>query len=158
LLSARHFPKLPPIVDQNPLPVLLAEDDEDDLWLMLKALNKARLPHSPVVVRDGVEAIDYLAGHGVYADRERYPFPFLFLLDLSMPRKNGFEVLEWWRSEPRQQHLTTIVLTSSARREDIERAYRLDAVSYLCKPAELSDLTEMVERVLQFWSLVQRPP
>jgi CheY-like chemotaxis protein len=151
------FEKLCAPVDKNPLPVLLAEDDEDDLWLMLKALKKARLLHSPMVVRDGVEAIDYLAGNGIYADRAKYPFPFLFLLDLNMPRMNGFEVLEWWRSEPRPQHLTTIVLTSSARREDIERAYRLDAVSYLCKPTELSDLTEMVERVVQFWSLVQRP-
>ena len=144
-------------MDKNPLPVLLAEDSEDDLWLMLQALKKARLPQPPIVVRDGVEAIDYLAGNGVYADRNKYPFPFLFLLDLKMPRKDGFEVLEWWKSQPRTQHLTTIVLTSSVQRADIERAYELDAVSYLCKPTELADLTEMVERLLQYWTLVQRP-
>jgi CheY-like chemotaxis protein len=144
--------------NKNLLPVLLAEDNEDDLWLMLEALKNARLPHAPMVVRDGVEAIEYLGGLGQYADRTQFPFPFLLLLDLNMPRKNGFEVLEWWKSEPRQQHLTTIVLTSSVHRADIERAYRLDAVSYLCKPTELSDLTEMVDRLLQFWSLVQRPP
>ena len=124
---------------------------------MLQALKKARLPQPPVVVRDGVEAIDYLAGNGVYADRNKYPFPFLLLLDLKMPRKDGFEVLEWWKSQPRKQHLTTIVLTSSVQRADIERAYELDAVSYLCKPTELADLTEMVERLLQYWTLVQRP-
>jgi CheY-like chemotaxis protein len=145
-------------VDKNLLTVLLAEDSEDDLWLMLEALKNARLPQAPMVVRDGVEAIEYLAGHGKYADRAKYPFPFLFFLDLNMPRKNGFEVLEWWRREPREHHLTTIVLTSSVNRADIERAYRLDAVSYLCKPTELSDLNEMVDRLLQFWSLVQRPP
>ena len=144
-------------MDKNPLPVLLAEDSEDDLWLMLQALKKARLPQPPIEVRDGVEAIDYLAGNGVYADRNKYPFPFLFLLDLKMPRKDGFEVLEWWKSQPRTQHLTTIVLTSSVQRADIERAYELDAVSYLCKPTELADLTEMVERLLQYWTLVQRP-
>jgi CheY-like chemotaxis protein len=108
-----------------------------------------------MVVRNGAEAIDYLAGNGIYADRSKYPFPFVLLLDLKMPLKDGFEVLEWWNSQPHRQHLTIIVLTSSAHRADIERAYRLGATSYLCKPAELGDLTEMVERILQFWTIVQ---
>jgi CheY-like chemotaxis protein len=144
-------------MDLKPITILLAEDDDDDLMLMLNALRKAKLPGEPMVVRNGAEAIDYLAGNGIYSDRTRYPFPFVLLLDLKMPLKTGFEVLEWWRKEPRKQHLTTIVLTGSMHRGDIERAYNLGATSYLCKPAELADLTEMVERVLHYWSLVQRP-
>jgi CheY-like chemotaxis protein len=143
--------------DKFPLPILLAEDEDDDAFLLVKALKSAGLMNPPTIVHDGEEAIDYLAGRGIYADRARYPFPFLLLLDLKMPRKNGFEVLEWWRSQPRAQHLNTIVLTSSSLRQDIERAYELGAVSYLLKPAEISDLTELVARTLQYWRLVRQP-
>ena len=100
------------------------------------------------VVRDGAEAIDYLAGKVVYADRSLYPFPDLMLLDLSMPRRNGFEVLEWWKSARRPEHLTTIVLTGSPSREDVERAYKLGAASYLRKPAHLAEVIELARRVL----------
>jgi CheY-like chemotaxis protein len=143
--------------DVKPITILLAEDDEDDLWLMQEALARALLSNAPMVVRNGAEAINYLAGNGVYADRAKYPFPFVLLLDLKMPVKDGFEVMEWWKSENRRQHLTIIVLTSSVQRADIERAYRLGATSYLCKPAELEDLTEMVGRILQYWTFVQLP-
>jgi CheY-like chemotaxis protein len=143
------------MIEEKPITILLAEDNEDDLWLMQQALKRAHLPRPPMVVRNGAEAIEYLAGQGAYADRSQYPFPFVLLLDLKMPVKDGFEVMEWWRSQPRQQHLTIIVLTSSAYRTDIERAYALGATSYLCKPTELQDLSEMVGRILQYWAIVQ---
>lgn len=143
------------MIPEKSITILLAEDNEDDLWLMQQALRKACLPRPAMVVRDGEQAIDYLAGNGIYANRSEYPFPFVLLLDLKMPRRDGFEVLEWWRSEPRSQHLTIIVLTSSASRVDIERAYALGATSYLCKPSELADLSEMVGRILQYWAIVQ---
>jgi len=143
------------MIDQRPITILLAEDNEDDLWLMQQALKKAHLPKPPMVVRDGAETIDYLAGRGKYADRNQYPFPFVLLLDLKMPVKDGFEVMEWWRSQTRRRHLTIIVLTSPPYRADIERAYALGATSYLCKPTELHDLSEMVERILQYWAIVQ---
>ncbi len=143
------------MIPEIPITILLAEDNEDDLWLMQQALKKASLPRPAMVVRDGAEAINYLAGNGVYADRTQYPIPFVLLLDLKMPFKDGFDVLEWWRSEPRNQHLTIIVLTSSVSRVDIERAYSLGATSYLCKPSELADLSEMVSRILEYWKIVQ---
>jgi len=132
-------------------PILLAEDNQDDVWLWSEGLKAAGHEPGPFIVRDGVEAIDYLAGHGVYADRGLYPFPSLMLLDLSMPRRNGFEVLEWWKSAPHPRHLTIIVLTGSGMREDIERAYSLGAASYLMKPAHLPEVTEMARRALDFW-------
>lgn len=143
------------MIEEKPITILLAEDNEDDLWLMQQALKRAQFPRSPMIVRDGAEAIDYLAGHGKYADRSQYPFPFVLLLDLKMPVKDGFEVMEWWQSQTLRQHLTIIVLTSSVYRTDIERAYALGATSYLCKPTELQDLSEMVKRILQYWAIVQ---
>jgi CheY-like chemotaxis protein len=146
------------MISEKPITILLAEDNEDDLWLMQQALKKANLPRPAMVVRDGAQTIDYLAGNGIYADRSKYPFPFVLLLDLKMPQKDGFEVLEWWKSQSHPQHLTIIVLTSSAFRVDIERAYALGATSYLCKPSELEDLSEMIGRILQYWAIVQPSP
>jgi len=81
--------------------VLLAEDDADDVLLTQIAFQKARLANPLQVVRDGEEAIDYLKGEGKFADREKFPFPILLLLDLKMPRTHGFQVLEWLRKEPK---------------------------------------------------------
>ena len=138
------------------LPILLAEDNEDDVHIIQRGIEMARLP-PPTVVWDGVEAIDYLAGLGVYADRGQYPYPALILLDLTMPRKNGFEVLEWLKDEKRQRFPVVIVLTVSVSRADIDRAYRLGASSYLCKPSGLAGLNELAVKILQFWKLVKRP-
>ena len=143
--------------EQDPFPVLLVEDNEDDVWLLQKALKKAGLALQPIVVRDGAEAIDYLAGNGIYADRGVFPFPYLILLDLNLPRRTGIEVLEWWASEPRTLHPRIIVLTWSLLRSDIDRAYQLGVVSYLLKSGDNSQLAELIKRTLQFWSLSQRP-
>jgi len=80
--------------------ILLVEDDSNDVFLMERAFNKARLANPLKVVRDGEEAISYLLGEGIYADRAEYPMPFMILLDLKMPRLSGFEVLEWLESQP----------------------------------------------------------
>jgi CheY-like chemotaxis protein len=132
-------------------PVLLAEDNQDDVWLWVRALKGAGLEDFLFIVPDGAEAIAYLAGDGVYADRSRYPFPSLLLLDLSMPRRNGFDVLEWWGSAPRPQALSIIVLTGAGLRDDIERAYKLGAAYHVAKPAELEEVTVLARRALEFW-------
>ena len=80
--------------------ILLAEDDQNDVFFMQRAFSQARLLNPLKVVRDGEETIQYLQGEGVYADRVQYPFPVLLLLDLRMPRRNGFDVLEWLRQQP----------------------------------------------------------
>jgi len=110
-----------------------------------------------MVVRNGVETIDYLAGHGIYADRERYPFPYLLVLDLKMSRKNSKDVLDWWKDHRDGKPLNIVVLTSTPSSERIEKADRQGGVFYVRRPVKLSDTIEVVRRILAFWSLVERP-
>jgi CheY-like chemotaxis protein len=136
--------------------VLVAEDNMDDGLLLQMALKKAGLCRVPIVVRDGVDAINYLAGREIYADRTRFPFPNLMFLDLGLPRMNGFQVLEWWRTENHAERLCIIVLTASMVRSDLERAYQLGAFSFLRKPDEFRDLTQLMERTLESWLNIQK--
>src|SRR5437867_685752 len=114
--------------------VLLAEDDPDDVLLTQIAFERARLANPLAIIRDGEEAIAYLSGQGHFADRVRYPFPILLLLDLKMPKLDGFQVLEWLRSRDNMPHVPVAVMTSSDYDPDISPAYSLGADSYLIKP------------------------
>src|SRR5690348_7235194 len=116
--------------------ILLAEDDPNDVMLLQRAFQKAGLRDRLKIVRDGEQAIDYLAGRGEYADREQFPQPFMLLLDLKMPGTDGFEVLQWVRAESSLKRLLVVVLTSSNLQADVDRAYDLGANSYLVKPVE----------------------
>jgi CheY-like chemotaxis protein len=138
--------------------ILLAEDDPNDVLLIQRAFQKAGLEEILKVVRDGEEAIEYLSGHDAYADRERFPLPFLVLLDLKMPGTNGFEVLRWVRSEREFKRLLVVVLTSSNLQEDVDRAYELGANSYLVKPVEFAEMVNMIQRFEAYWSEINRQP
>ena len=124
--------------------ILVAEDNPDDFFLLKQAARKATVTSSLHAVCDGYEALAYLNGDGPYSDRIAYPWPDLLLLDLNMPRVNGFEVLEWLRKQPSRGRLIVYVLTSSCRIEDVRRAYDLGANSYVMKPARLDDLIAFV--------------
>src|SRR5437870_2600038 len=113
--------------------VLIAEDDPMDIFLLQRAFAAAGVPASLRFVRDGQEVLDYLGGEAGYADREAHPLPDLMLLDLKMPRLNGFDVLGWLRNRPGLKRLLVAVLTSSDHPEDINRAYDLGVNSYLLK-------------------------
>jgi CheY-like chemotaxis protein len=134
--------------------ILIAEDDENDLLLIRRAIRKARLLNPVQIVRDGEEALQYLAGEGRYADRTRYPHPFLVLLDLHMPKQNGFEVLRWIKSRPELQRLKVAVLTSSSDESDYTRAIELGAHSYFVKPGSLEEFTHLMVRIGGHWVLV----
>ena len=141
-----------------PKRVLIAEDDPSDVSLLQRAFNAAGVPASLHFVRDGQEAIDYLGGEANYADRTAYPLPDLMLLDLKMPRLNGFDVLQWLRQQPGLKRLLVTILTSSDQARDIDRAYDLGANSYLLKPHGSGELAELVQRVERYWlDLNQRP-
>ena len=124
--------------------ILLADDSEDDLSFMRHACQAAHFKASLQTVNDGEEAIAYLKGEGIYADRTKFPLPAVLLLDLNMPKLNGFEVLAWVRAQPVLKRLSIIVLTSSSRREDVERAFDVGASSYLVKPVAMAALIAMV--------------
>jgi CheY-like chemotaxis protein len=138
--------------------ILLADDDENDVLLIARALEKSRLANPIQVVHDGDEVIAYLSGEGKYADRARYPFPALLLLDLKMPRKSGFEVIRSIRANPAWKRLLIVVLTSSSLHPDINRAYELGANSYLVKPPNLGRLVEMLDQLQAYWLITNLRP
>jgi len=129
---------------------LLAEDDEGSVFLMKEAFAKAGVANPLRVVGDGDEVIAYLKGAPPYENRAEHPMPFALLLDLKMPRKDGFEVLEWVRNQPNLKRLIIIVLTSSNRSADADRAYALGANFYLTKPGPFNELVEMT-KCLRDW-------
>lgn len=135
----------------EPRTILYAEDERNDVYFLRRALKKAGSPHTLNAVCDGEEAIDYLTGEGPFADRARHPLPALILLDINMPKKSGFEVLEWIRQQPRFKSLPVLMLTSSSRSEDRETAGHLGADDYLLKPSDPRELIEIVKSLLERW-------
>ena len=138
--------------------VLVAEDDPGDVFLLQRAFTIAEIPTTLHFVRDGQEAIDYLDGKKRYADRQAFPLPDLLLLDLKMPKLNGFDVLNWVRQQPGLKRLLITVLTSSDQPQDINRAYDLGANSYLVKPHATEDLVALVQRLGRYWVDVNKTP
>ncbi|MEO5804636.1 MAG: response regulator [Verrucomicrobiota bacterium] len=137
--------------------ILLAEDNDDDAFLMTRAFRKAHLLNPLVRVKGGEEAVVYLRGEGEYADRQKFPIPFLLLLDLNMPRMNGFAVLEWARTQPQLKHMLIVILTSSTSEADINKAYKLGANSYLSKPGGFEELVQLLTRLHGYWLLTGNP-
>lgn len=143
----------------HPLNIIAVEDNLDDVFLLQQAFKKAGVSSSLQTVSDGVEALAYLKGEGVYNNRDKYPVPDLMLLDLNMPRLNGFEVLEWVRRESPCTRLVIHVLTTSSRAEDVQRAYDLRANSFVIKPTRMDELVAFVTALHQwhrFTALVSR--
>lgn len=131
--------------------ILLAEDREDDIRLIQKAFERGHIDNPLVVVRDGEQAINYLAGVGRFSDRATYPLPALLLLDLKMPGTDGFEVLTWVRTQPELRSLRVVVLTSSEEIRDVNRAYQLGATSFLVKPLDFENTVAMAETIKDYW-------
>jgi CheY-like chemotaxis protein len=127
--------------------ILIADDDADDIFLLQRAFSKAGINANLHFVRDGDEAIRYLQS----SDQQRNPTPDLLLLDLKMPRVDGFSVLQWLREQPGLKRLLVAVLTSSEARIDINRAYDLGANSYLVKPFGNDHLIKLVEYLQRYW-------
>ncbi|HXU74951.1 MAG TPA: response regulator [Methylomirabilota bacterium] len=127
--------------------VLIAEDDADDVFLLQRAFSKAGINANLQFASDGEEAIRYLLS----ADQQENPIPDLLLLDLKMPRVDGFTVLDWVRKQPGLKRLLVTVLTSSGARVDINRAYDLGANSYLLKPFSNENLVQLVGHLQAYW-------
>ena len=138
--------------------ILLADDSENDFLLMSHAFEKAGVKTQLKAVRNGEEAIAYLKGESDYSDRSIHPLPNVLLLDLNMPKKNGFEVLEWVRAQASFKHVPVVVLTASTRIEDVERAYELGANSFLVKPAGLHELVVMIRCLCEWLQFNHFPP
>ena len=135
--------------------ILLVEDNEDDILLEQEALADAKLVNLMCVVRDGEEALAYLRREGKYRDVQ---MPGLILLDINMPRKNGFEVLNEIKSDPGLMHIPVIMLTTSDSEADIVKSYAKGACSYITKPMDFDKFREVVKQFALYWVLVARVP
>jgi CheY-like chemotaxis protein len=135
----------------NNVPILLAEDDENEVFLMRRAISEAGIPNPLFVVRNGQEVVDYLAGEGQYSDREKHPLPGLMLLDLKMPWMDGFDVLAWLRKRPHFDGLPVVVMTSSKLQSDIDKSRELGVYDYRVKPNEFQDLVRLLDDVRKCW-------
>ncbi|MXR20832.1 response regulator [Halobacterium bonnevillei] len=140
----------------QPVEILLAEDNPGDAKLTEKAFEQGNILNNLHIVEDGVKALKFLRQEGEYQDKAK---PDLVLLDLNMPRKDGWEVLEEIDEDPDLRGFPVIVLTSSEAESDIVKSYELQANAYLTKPVDYSGFMDIVQRFEDFWlSVVKMPP
>ena len=137
--------------------ILIAEDSEEDALIVQHCLKRAGLPNPTHICRDGEEVIRYLNGSGAYADRQKYPFPRMLILDLKMPRLGGFDVLRWVRKNPSCAVIPTLILSSSNLPRDVQEAYELGANAYLMKRGNLTEIQDMFISLHGFWRFCEVP-
>jgi two-component system response regulator len=138
--------------------ILLVEDNPDDVELTMRAFRKNNIANDVVVARDGVEALDYLFGRGAYKDRNTSETPRLILLDLKMPRMDGFHVLEHLRADERTRLTPVVILTSSKEDQDLLNSYQHGANSYVRKPVDFNKFLEAVRQIGLYWLLINESP
>jgi CheY-like chemotaxis protein len=136
--------------------ILLAEDSDNDIELTLAALAAHRVMNEIVVVRDGVEALDYLHRRGAFADRSPEN-PALILLDLKMPRVDGIQVLREVKGTPALKTIPVVVLTSSREEQDLVNTYDIGVNAYVVKPVNFRDFMDAVKTLGQFWAVINEP-
>lgn len=138
--------------------IMLVEDNPDDALLMLDALKANQIGNKVVIVRNGVEALDYLFGRGDYAERKIADLPILMLLDLKLPKIDGLEVLRHIRAAEHVRFLPTVILTSSNEDEDRIKAYSLGTNSYVRKPVDFDTFIKVAGQLGLYWLRVNEPP
>ncbi len=138
--------------------ILLVEDNPDDEALAMRALKRHHIGNEIVVAHDGVEALDYLFGTGIYAGRDVTNKPSVVLLDLKLPRVDGLEVLRRLREEPNTKFLPVVVLTTSSEEQDLLNSYSLGCNSYICKPVDFVQFSEAIRQLGMYWLLMNEPP
>ena len=139
----------------EPMEILLVEDNEDDILLEREALADAKLVNLMSVVRDGEEALAYLRGQGKYQNAR---VPGLILLDINMPKKNGFEVLNEIKTDPALKHIPVVMLTTSDNEADIVKSYARGACSFITKPMDFDKFRDVIRQFALYWALVSRVP
>jgi len=138
--------------------ILLVEDNPDDEALTLRALMKNNILNPVTIVRDGVEALDYLFCQGAYASAVVTPQPAVILLDLKLPKIDGLEVLKRLRADARTRLLPVVILTSSKEEQDLINGYQLGANSYIRKPVDFTQFMEAIRQVGLYWLMMNEPP
>lgn len=142
----------------NQKPILLVEDNPDDVELTLRALKKNNILNEVMVAKDGAEALDYLFGTGVYAGRDLSVMPPVILLDLKLPKVDGLEVLKRLRADERTKLLPVVILTSSREEKDLINGYKLGANSYIRKPVDFDQFAYAMRQLGLYWLVLNIPP
>ncbi len=137
--------------------ILLVEDNPDDEALTIRALKKHNILNTIIVAHNGVEALDYLFGTGMYENRDTKILPQLVLLDLKLPKLDGLEVLRRLRADERTKLLPVVVLTSSREERDIVTSYNLGANSYVSKPVDFDQFSEAMKQLGLYWLVINEP-
>jgi CheY-like chemotaxis protein len=138
-------------------PILLVEDNPNDLELTLIALERSQLANEVVVVRDGADALDYLFLRGAYAKREQGN-PAVVLLDLKLPKVDGLEVLAEIRNDSGLKSIPVVMLTSSREEQDLIRSYALGVNAYVVKPVDFQEFVRAIADLGIFWAVLNEPP
>jgi CheY-like chemotaxis protein len=138
--------------------ILLVEDNPDDVELTMRAFRKNNIANNVVVAHDGVEALDYLFGRGAYTCRNTTETPRLIILDLKMPKMDGFHVLEHLRADERTRLTPVVILTSSKEEQDLVNSYKSGANSYVRKPVDFFQFLEAVRQIGLYWLLINEKP
>ena len=133
--------------------ILLVEDNPDDVELTLEVFESINVANKIIVARNGVEALDYLFGEGIYS-AAKPALPQLMLLDIKLPKVDGLEVLRRVRTSERTRHLPVVILTSSKEDRDLTRSYDLGVNSYVQKPVDFEQFTQAVRQLGMYWLLL----
>lgn len=142
----------------NPVEILLVEDNPNDLELTLHVLQTHNLTHHIQVARDGVEALEFIFGTDTDTHHRLTASPKVILLDLKLPKIDGLEVLQCLKTDPRTRTIPVIVLTSSRQERDIVESYQLGVNSYIVKPVDFGQFAESVRQLGLYWLLLNQPP
>lgn len=135
----------------DPVPILMADDDEDDRLLTKEALEESKLTNPIYFVRDGQELLDYLNREAPYTDDTAYPMPGLILLDLNMPRLDGKKALKIIKGDAKLKHIPVVVMTTSNQDVEALKSYELGANSYIVKPIKFEKLVDVLQVLGNYW-------
>jgi CheY-like chemotaxis protein len=146
------------MADENLRTILLVEDEVTDATFLLRGFEKAQVANPILHLKNGDDALRYLAGKGEFADRNKYPLPALILLDLKLPGTTGIQLLQWMRVQGEIKRIPVVVLTSDDNPQTINAAYDLGANSYLVKPGNAAEIARMVQSIQKYWVKLNEPP